>query len=99
LTDTLKISYYNTPSKRPTVDDLKAKAAKTGKNLYLESFLVTRPEYGPAYTKDHQEKMQKWIAEGSFKPKLYVVEGIDNAAEGFVGMLKGENFGKAVLKI
>jgi NADPH-dependent curcumin reductase CurA len=60
---------------------------------------VGKPDFGPAYFKEHQEKMQGWLADGSFKPKLYVTEGIDNAAEGFVGMLKGENFGKAVLKI
>jgi NADPH-dependent curcumin reductase CurA len=27
------------------------------------------------------------------------VEGIDNAAEGLVGIFQGKNFGKAVLKI
>jgi NADPH-dependent curcumin reductase CurA len=31
--------------------------------------------------------------------RTHVTEGIDNAAEGFVEMLKGGNFGKAVLKI
>ena len=28
-----------------------------------------------------------------------VTEGIDNAAQGFVDMLSGKNFGKAVLKV
>jgi NADPH-dependent curcumin reductase CurA len=30
---------------------------------------------------------------------MSVTEGIDNAIEGFLGMLKGQNFGKAVLQI
>jgi NADPH-dependent curcumin reductase CurA len=30
---------------------------------------------------------------------MSVTDGIDNAPEGFVGMLQGKNFGKAVLKI
>jgi NADPH-dependent curcumin reductase CurA len=30
---------------------------------------------------------------------MTVTEGIENAAEGLVGMLEGKNFGKAVLKI
>jgi NADPH-dependent curcumin reductase CurA len=30
---------------------------------------------------------------------MSVTEGIDNAVDGFIGMLKGENFGKAVLEI
>ncbi|KAI1084284.1 NAD(P)-binding protein [Whalleya microplaca] len=69
------------------------------KTILMQGFLVGQPEYGQAYYKEHQESLQKWIADGSFKAKLDVTEGIDNAAKGFVGMLKGENFGKAVLKI
>lgn len=69
------------------------------KTLEVIGFLVGKPGYGPAYTKEHQEKMQQWLADGSFKSKLHITEGIDNAAHGLVGMLNGENFGKAVLKI
>lgn len=54
---------------------------------------------GPKYRDEHQKNMQKWLKDGSFTAKLSVTEGIDSAAEGFVGMLKGENFGKAVLRI
>lgn len=69
------------------------------KLITMQGFLVAQPEFGPAYFEEHQQQVQKWIAEGSFKAKLHVTEGIDKAAEGFVGMLKGDNFGKAVLKI
>jgi NADPH-dependent curcumin reductase CurA len=54
---------------------------------------------GPRHHKEHQEKLQKWLSEGSFKAKISVTEGIDNAIDGFIGMLEGKNFGKAVLKI
>lgn len=54
---------------------------------------------GPKYQHEHQRNVQKWLKDGSIVAKLSVTEGIDNAAEGLVGMLKGENFGKAVLKI
>ena len=43
--------------------------------------------------------MQKWIKDKKIKVKITVTEGIENAAEGLVGMLEGKNFGKAVLKI
>ncbi|KAI2601808.1 NAD(P)-binding protein [Hypoxylon sp. NC1633] len=69
------------------------------KLITMQGFLVGQPEFGPAYFEEHQQKVQEWIADGSFKAKLHVTEGIDRAAEGFVGMLKGENFGKAILKI
>ena len=65
----------------------------------MRGFIVGDPGFGDKYGKDHQEKMQKWLADGSVKAKLSVTEGIDNAAEGLIGMLEGKNFGKAVLKI
>lgn len=69
------------------------------KRITMQGFIVGDEGFGPAYAQEHQEKVQAWIADGSFKAKLHVTEGIDNAAEGFLGLLKGENFGKAVLKI
>ncbi|OTA94236.1 hypothetical protein M434DRAFT_71659 [Hypoxylon sp. CO27-5] len=69
------------------------------KLITMQGFLVGQPEFGGAYFAEHQQKVQQWIADGSFKAKLHVTESIDKAPEGFVGMLKGENFGKAVLKI
>lgn len=54
---------------------------------------------GPKYAKDHQEKLQKWISEGTFKAQQSVTKGIDNSAEGLIGMFEGKNFGKAVLEV
>jgi NADPH-dependent curcumin reductase CurA len=94
---THQISQYNKP--RDEVTGPRNLMNLIRANITLEGFLVNMPEFGPAYTKEHQEKLQKWIAEGSVKVKLHVTEGIDKAAEGFVGLLEGKNFGKAVLKI
>ncbi|KAH9886348.1 NAD(P)-binding protein [Xylariomycetidae sp. FL2044] len=91
------ISMYNAqPSERYGVKNLFNLVAK---QITMQGFLVHQPGFGDAYFQDHQEKVQSWLADGTFKAKLHVTEGIDKAAEGFVGMLKGENFGKAVLKI
>lgn len=69
------------------------------KRITMQGFLVATPNFGQKYYQEHQEKLQGWLASGDFKSKLFTTEGIDNAGEGFVGMLKGKNFGKAVLKI
>lgn len=69
------------------------------KRLLMQGFIVGDANMGPVYAKEHMEKVSKWLHDGSFKAKLSITEGIDNAAEGFVGMLQGKNFGKAVLKI
>jgi NADPH-dependent curcumin reductase CurA len=42
--------------------------------------------------------VQKWIKDGSFKTLIHETEGIENAAEGLVGIFYGKNLGKAVLK-
>ncbi|KAK2609699.1 hypothetical protein N8I77_003188 [Diaporthe amygdali] len=69
------------------------------KRITMQGFIVGDPGFGPAYAQEHQEKVQSWLADGSFKAKVHVTDGIDNAAEGFLGLLEGKNFGKAVLKI
>lgn len=54
---------------------------------------------GPKYSADLQKNVQKWIHEGTFKAQYSTTHGIDNAADGLIGMLRGENFGKAVLEV
>lgn len=70
-----------------------------GKRLKIQGFLVSDPDMGPKYAEEHNKMLSAWIKDGSFKTKMSVTEHIDNAAEGFIGMLAGRNFGKAVLEI
>uniref|UniRef100_A0A8H7NPQ9 Dehydrogenase FUB6 n=1 Tax=Bionectria ochroleuca TaxID=29856 RepID=A0A8H7NPQ9_BIOOC len=91
------ISNYNTP--RDQQRGVKGLFQIVTKQLTLQGFIQSNPEYGPAYTQEHQEKMQQWFKEGSVKAKLHTTEGIDKAAHGFIDMLTGGNFGKAVLKL
>jgi NADPH-dependent curcumin reductase CurA len=69
------------------------------KRITMRGFIVGDENMGPRYIKDRDEKVAQWLHDGSFKAKTSVTDGIDNAPEGFVGMLQGKNFGKAVLKI
>lgn len=69
------------------------------KRLKMQGFIVGDPDMGPKYAKEHQEKVGKWIHDGSFIVQQSVTNGIDKAVDGFLGMLKGENFGKAILTI
>lgn len=39
------------------------------------------------------------VHDGTFIVKQSITNGIDNAIDGLLGMLRGENFGKAVLTI
>ncbi|KAI9682280.1 MAG: hypothetical protein M1817_000334 [Caeruleum heppii] len=69
------------------------------KRVTFRGFIVGDAEFGPKYAAEQQKNMQKWIHEGTFKAQQSVTEGVDDAAEGLIGMLQGRNFGKAVLKI
>ncbi|OJJ63839.1 hypothetical protein ASPSYDRAFT_141417 [Aspergillus sydowii CBS 593.65] len=68
------------------------------KRLTMRGFIVGDAGMGDKYTKEHQENVQKWIKDGSFKTLIHETEGIDNSAEGLVGIFYGKNLGKAVLK-
>ena len=69
------------------------------KRIRIRGFIVSDSDMGPKYREEHQKKMQEWIKNGEIQVQMEVTEGIDRAAEGLVGMLKGDNFGKAVLKV
>ena len=66
------------------------------KQLTMQGFIVS----------DHMHKvsefhadMAKWIGEGKIKWKETVMEGIENAPADFMGLFKGENFGKMLVKL
>jgi NADPH-dependent curcumin reductase CurA len=42
---------------------------------------------------------ETWVTEGRIKYREHVVEGLENAPAGLIGLLKGANFGKTVVKV
>lgn len=69
------------------------------KRLTWKGLSVFDEQTGGIYAAEHQENVQKWIHDGTFKPLMDVTQGIDNAAEALVRLLQGKNVGKAVLKL
>jgi NADPH-dependent curcumin reductase CurA len=91
------ISQYNLkPEEQYPIRNLMQIVAK---RLTIRGFIIFDESMGPKHAKEHQEKLQKWLADGTFKAKISVTEGIDNAIDGLLGMFEGKNFGKAVLQI
>jgi len=43
--------------------------------------------------------MGQWLQDGRVRYREDVVEGLANAPQAFVGLLKGRNFGKLVVKL
>ncbi|XP_026728943.1 prostaglandin reductase 1-like [Trichoplusia ni] len=66
------------------------------KQLKIEGFLVVRwvNRFPEAFA-----ELIKWIHSGQLKPREHVTEGFENIYDAFIGMLNGENVGKAVVKL
>jgi NADPH-dependent curcumin reductase CurA len=65
------------------------------KQLKVEGFIVSR------FANRWMEgigQMAKWLAEGKIKYREEVVEGFGNTVRAFIGMLKGDNTGKMLVK-
>jgi NADPH-dependent curcumin reductase CurA len=69
------------------------------KRITMQGFMVGDPGFGDKYNEEHQQRVSEWLAEGTVKMPMTVTEGIDNAGQGFIEMLTGKGFGKAVLNI
>lgn len=64
--------------------------------LKVEGFIVTR--WSDKYAEGITQNLQ-WIQEGKLKYRETVTHGFDNMFNAFCGMLRGENTGKAVVKV
>ena len=64
--------------------------------IKVQGFIVTdKPQTWPTII----EELKKAYLDGHIKYKLSQIQGIENAPKGLIGLLKGENFGKQVVKL
>lgn len=91
------ISQYNLPFEKQY--GVKGLVNIVAKRLDFRGFIVGDPAFGPKWKAEHVKNVSKWLKEGSFKTLMSETMGMEKSAEGLVGIFRGENFGKAVLKI
>ena len=92
-----QVSEYSTPiEKRYPLRNL---FQIVSKRLRIQGFIIADPGFGDKYFKEHIETLGKWIADGSFKGREYIIDGIDGISQGFLDMLAGKNEGKAVVRV
>lgn len=87
------ISAYNEKTPPPGPDNL---PLAIGKRLTLRGFIVS----------DHQDLADEyaklaaaWLKDGSLQYEETVVDGIDNTIDAFLGLLKGANTGKMLVRL
>ncbi|KAL7789929.1 putative alcohol dehydrogenase [Trichoderma ceciliae] len=91
------ISQYNKPP-----DEwygVKSVVLVVAKRLKMQGFITSDPNMGPKYLSERDRVLSKWLADGSIQSREDITEGIDNAATAFLAMLRGDNLGKAILKV
>jgi NADPH-dependent curcumin reductase CurA len=67
-----------------------------GKSLSLRGFIVSNhADLQAAYV----QELAGWVAEGKFRHRETVKEGIENAPAAFLGLFKGENLGKMLVRL
>ncbi|XP_069818199.1 prostaglandin reductase 1-like isoform X5 [Dendropsophus ebraccatus] len=88
------ISSYNdsTPQTGPYIQPL-----ILFKQLRMEGFLISHYEDKPIY-EEAQKQLLEWILQGKVKYHEHITNGFENMPSGFIGMLNGQNTGKAIIK-
>jgi NADPH-dependent curcumin reductase CurA len=85
------VAVYNEP--RPGVDNL---FLAIGKRLTLRGFIVGDHS---ARMPDMVAEVGAWLREGRIVYEETVVDGLENAPEAFIGMLRGANTGKMIVRL
>ncbi len=66
------------------------------KSLTIRGFIQREfADQRPAFYREATE----WLASGKLRYKEDIVDGLENAPDAFIGLLKGRNFGKLVVRI
>ena len=66
------------------------------KRIHLQGFICSdTPEVWPEAIR----QLEGWISSGKIKYRETIVDGLDNAPRAFIGLFKGENFGKLIVKL
>jgi NADPH-dependent curcumin reductase CurA len=87
-----QISQYNLERHEPTF----APGALIVYRARMEGFLVS--DYAHRFD-EAAVRLARWVAAGKIQWTEHVTEGLENAPKAFIGMLNGENRGKALVKV
>jgi NADPH-dependent curcumin reductase CurA len=87
------ISQYNATSPQPGPRNLHL---TIGKRLRLQGFLVV-DHFGRMA--DFIAEVGGWLREGRVHHRETVVEGLEHAPDAFIGLLRGENTGKMLVRL
>jgi NADPH-dependent curcumin reductase len=90
------IAHYNdTEASAPKWASSMMRAVLT-KRLTIRGFIVS--DFAARHA-DFLRDMSQWVGEGKVRYREFVTEGLDSAPGAFMGLLKGANFGKQLVRV
>jgi NADPH-dependent curcumin reductase CurA len=90
------IAHYNDAEAKPPKWAPRFMFAILTKRLTFRGFIVS--DFAARHA-DFLRDMSQWVREGKVKYKEFVTEGLDRAPGAFIGLLKGANFGKQLVRV
>ena len=67
------------------------------KKIKVQGFIIF-DDFGHLYP-EFAKEMSAWIESGKIKYREEIIDGLENAPKALIGLLKGENFGKLVIRV
>ena len=90
------IAHYNETEAKPPKWAASLMRAILTKRLTFRGFIVG--DFAARHG-DFLRDMPQWVREGKVKYKEFVTEGLDSAPQALIGLLKGTNFGKQLVRV
>jgi NADPH-dependent curcumin reductase len=90
------IAHYNDTEAKPPKWAASLMRAVLTKRLTIRGFIVS--DFAARHA-DFLRDMSQWVREGKIKYKEFVTEGLESAPSALIGLLKGANFGKQLVRV
>jgi NADPH-dependent curcumin reductase CurA len=87
--------YDDTEAKVPKWASSMMRAVLT-KRMTIRGFIVS--DFAARHA-DFLRDMSQWVREGKVKHREFITEGLESAPDAFMGLLKGANFGKQLVRV
>ncbi|MGG8873014.1 hypothetical protein ACQ9A1_25360, partial [Escherichia coli] len=89
---TKSVSWQHHPDRLPLL-----MATVLKKRIRLQGFIIAQ-DYGHRIH-EFQREMGQWVKEDKIHYREEITDGLENAPQTFIGLLKGKNFGKVVIRV
>jgi NADPH-dependent curcumin reductase CurA len=90
------IAHYNDTEAKPPKWAASLMRAMLTKRMTFRGFIVS--DFAAMHG-DFLHDMSGWVRDGRVKYKEFITDGLDSAPEAMIGLLKGANFGKQLVRV